>query len=346
MKKRAFIMLGLAFVLAVTAVFVARDWLQQQVRPVIVQEQAAAPTKTILVARSRMEFGDRLRPEHVHEIAWPANTYPAGAFESQNLLFDNDEPRVVLRTIEPNEPILASRITGPGGRGTLSAIIGDDMRAVTLRVNDVLGVAGFVLPGDKVDILLTRDERKDQPITDILLQNVRVLGIDQEASEKKDAPQVARAVTLEVTPRQAQKLTLAAQVGTLSLALRNYVNSEETSAHTVTISDLKFGETVQPAKARPQQVKRSRPATTSRPDFLANVKVVRGLKARNYKVAKEGDPVKKHDAKTQDPSAPARLTPEKEVEPAPNMPMPLLPGLVSGVEEPDDGTAISAEIQK
>lgn len=314
MRKRAFIMVGLAVLLAVSAVFVARDWLQQQVRPIIVKQEAAPPTKTIVVARSKLEFGHRMRAEHVREIPWPASNLPTGAFEKTDKLFEKDKARIVLRSIEPNEPVLASRISGEGGRGTLSALISEEMRALTVRVNDVLGVAGFVRPGDRVDMLLTRDESKKKPITDILLQNVKVLGIDQESSEDKDKPKVARAVTVEVTPRQAQKLTLAARVGVLSLALRAFVDGKEANSRTVRVPDLRVSETVivppKPKVAKKsRRVFRRRAHTAPKPNPFSSVKVIRGLAPKDYRVKKEFKEEKRISADRPAAGLPIPLTP-------------------------------------
>ena len=124
-------------------------------------------------------------------------------------------------------------------RSTLSSMIGGEHRAITIRVNDVLGVGGFILPGDRVDVLLTRTDNSSAPATDVLLQNVRVLGIDQEASDKKDKPMVARAVTLEVSPEEGQRITLGTQVGTLSLALRNADDTAAQHTRSVGLADLR-----------------------------------------------------------------------------------------------------------
>ena len=104
----------------------------------------------------------------------------------------------MLTAIEANEPILASKITGAGQRATLSAVLQDGMKAVTIRVNDVEGVAGFVLPGDRVDVVLTRQQDKLVAAADVVLQNVRVLAVDQVADERAEKPSIAKAVTLEV----------------------------------------------------------------------------------------------------------------------------------------------------
>lgn len=216
MRTRAFLLLGLAAVLAVFAVFLARNWLEDRARPATVVQEQKIPLTTVVVARTQLVYGNRIGREHLREVDWPVDSVPQGAFKTIDELISLEEDRVVLRTIEPGEPILPSKVTGFGERATLSAIVDKNMRAVTIRVDDVAGVAGFLVPGDKVDVMVTREEEDGDLLTDILLQNVKVLGVDQRATEEQDRPAVAKAVTLEVTPVQAQKLTLAQRVGQLS----------------------------------------------------------------------------------------------------------------------------------
>jgi pilus assembly protein CpaB len=149
--------------------------------------------------------------------------------------------RVVLTAIEANEAVLSSKITGPGQRATLSATLQDGMKAVTIRVNDVEGVAGFVLPGDRVDVALTRQMDKGAATTDVVLQNTRVLAIDQTADERNDKPSVVKAVTLEVDTAAAQKIALAASVGTLSLMLRKAGEVVSETTRRISLVDLVNG---------------------------------------------------------------------------------------------------------
>lgn len=228
-------LISIATALALGAVAVAA------VRGRLAETPAAAPAvAAVVVAKVPLPFGGRIAREQLELVPWPADHLPTGAFTTIEQVVESGGDRVAMRPIAANEPLLVDKVSSPGGRATLSTIVGVEMRAVTIRVNDVLGVAGFVLPGDRVDILLTRGTPgQEDGTTDLLLQNVRVLGIDQEASEKKDKPQVARAVTLEVRPDEAQKLTLAGSVGTLSLALRNAFDGEPGTARTVRLIDLK-----------------------------------------------------------------------------------------------------------
>jgi pilus assembly protein CpaB len=248
-------MIGVAVLFGVFAVFLAQSWLNGQaeirMRNLEAQKKPAV-MQTIVVATKPLRFGNELASSSLREVSWPGEALPAGAFRSISDVVDAGGRRVVLTAIDPNEPILSSKITGPGQRATLSATLQDGMRAFTIRVNDVEGVAGFVLPGDRVDVALTRQKDangKDHSSTDIVLQNMRVLAIDQIADERNDKPAVVKAVTLEVDTAGAQKLSLAASVGTLSLMLRRAGESALEATRVITLSDLTAGD-VSPTQER------------------------------------------------------------------------------------------------
>ena len=215
-----------AAVLAVLAGFAAESWLEQQRHPVqiVTTQLPAASMAKLVVASQPLRFGNELSTINLREIDWPAASLPVGAFGSINDLFKDGGRRVVLTAIDPNEPILQGKITGPGQRASLSSVIDPGKKAITIRVNDVFGVAGFVLPGDRVDVLMTKTanatEKADDSFTDVILQQVRVLGIDQLADEKTDKPEVVKAVTIEVATEDAERVALAGTIGSLSLALR------------------------------------------------------------------------------------------------------------------------------
>ena len=283
MRLRAVLLLLLALVMGASAVFLARSWLFSQisaVRTTIQQPAPRPPVATIVVAAGPLRFGQKIEKSSIRAVDWPAGALPAGAFKKVEDLL-GDQPRMVLQAMEENEPVLASKITGPGARASLSAIIGQGMRALTLRVNDVLGVAGFVLPGDRVDILLTRTLEKDTPpITDVLMQNVKVLGIDQEADQKADKPLVVKAATFEVTTEEAQKLVLASQLGTLSLALRGVGTVNVDPVRRIRVGDLNVG---QVNDAPPPN-----PIRFTRIDPLAVIGITRGLSRQEYRVLPSG----------------------------------------------------------
>ena len=153
MRLRSVVTLFLALVLGGVAVLLARAWLERSEPAVAVapQEPQLALTK-VVVARTTLFFGNRINAEHLREIVWPADSVPPGAFTSVQELLDAEKPRTVLRTIEANEPVLASKISGAGEKATLSAVISEEMRAMTIRVNDVLGVAGLEAEGQPFQV--------------------------------------------------------------------------------------------------------------------------------------------------------------------------------------------------
>jgi pilus assembly protein CpaB len=234
-------MIAVAAVFGLLAVFVAQSWLnsQAEARLKSLEAQKTKPTATqgLVVASRALRFGNELSPAVLREMPWPADAIPQGGFRSINEMLSQGK-RVVLTAIEANEPVLASKITGQGQRATLSAMIGEGHKAMTIRVNDVDGVAGFVLPGDRVDVMLSRQIDKGNAVNDVVLKNAKVLAIDQLADERTDKPSVAKAVTLEVDIAGAQKLALAGQIGTLALTLRKAGDSEPTESRPITITDL------------------------------------------------------------------------------------------------------------
>lgn len=270
-------MIVVALVFGALAVFVAQSWLnsQNEARVKSVPAPVAVKTRTIVVATAPLRFGVELNSRSLREVPWPDNAIPDGAFASIDALLSSGK-RMVLTAIAENEPILATKVTGPGQRATLSAVLTPGKKAVTVRVNDIEGVAGFVLPGDRVDIFLTRNvggERGASPnsSSDVVLQNVRVLAIDQIADDRLDKPAVVKAVTLEVEMAEGQKLSLAASLGTLTLALRQAGDTIDQPSRQITVEDL----------GKPQKKYN---ATGN----FSTITVTRGLKKDNYSVPAEG----------------------------------------------------------
>ena len=274
MRKNTIVMVGIAVVFGLLAVFVAQGWLNYQAE---LSRKTAAPkpqqvaTRTIVVAAAPMRFGSHVSPDSLREVSWPDDAIPAGTYATIAELTAGGK-RIVLASIERNEPILRTKITGPGQKATLSAVIQDGMRAVTVRTNDVEGVAGFVLPGDHVDVLLTRQSERTTGMNDVVIQNARVLAVDQLADDAADRPTVARAVTLEVDTIAAQKIALAASLGNLSLMLRRAGEQHMDATRRITASDLAQTEVV----ARTTDAKR-----------FTKVSVTRGANRQEYNVAAE-----------------------------------------------------------
>lgn len=268
-------MIAVALIFGALAVFVAQSWLNSQndARLKNVPAPVVVKTRTIVVATAPLRFGAELGSRNLREMPWPDNAIPDGAFASIEAMLSAGK-RMVLTAIAENEPILASKITGPGQRATLSAVLTPGKKAVTVRVNDIEGVAGFVLPGDRVDIFLTRNAGEKSAAgsssSDVVLQNVRVLAIDQIADDRMDKPAVVKAVTLEVEMAEGQKLSLAASLGTLTLALRQAGDIAAQPSRQITAEDL----------GKPQK-------KNSVQGNFSTITVTRGMKKENYSVPAE-----------------------------------------------------------
>src|SRR6476469_1153889 len=214
-NPRAIAMLVLSVVIGLVATVVASGWVAQQGR---------AASNKVVVAAVDIDLGSKLNPQQLKTVDWPSGSLPNGAITDPQTLQD----RVVKTSVMRGEPILDGKLAPIGSSGGLSAVIPEGKRAITVRVNDVIGVAGFALPGNYVDIVVNTqvdgESKGDKQISKIVLEHMLVLAVAQEASRDETKPKVVNAVTLEVTPQQAEKLDLARSVGTLSLVLRNQVD--------------------------------------------------------------------------------------------------------------------------
>ncbi|MGB8817905.1 MAG: Flp pilus assembly protein CpaB [Rhizobiaceae bacterium] len=243
MKGKLVPMVGLAVVFGALSIFVADRFVKSQTpaaQPLAVESananQPSIETKKILVASTALKFGMEVTPETVQEVDWPANSLPVGSFSSLSELTDGGK-RVVLSPMAANEPVLLAKLSGKDGRASLSNLLEPGMRAVSIRVDDITGVAGFVTPGDRVDVLLTRQKTNVQQqsnseevtaatptselASEVILQNVKILTTDQTADQSATQPTIARSVTVEVSTDDAQKVALAQQLGTMYLLLRS-----------------------------------------------------------------------------------------------------------------------------
>jgi pilus assembly protein CpaB len=186
---------------------------------------AQAPGVSVVVATRDIKYGDKLEPGMLAVIRAPEGLAPQGAFSSvaQVLASDKGGPPVALVPIAAREPLLPIKLSGPGARASVAAEIEEGMRAYTIKVTEVSGVGGHALPGDHVDVVLMRDLTPDGPqrnfVSYVVLQNVRVLGVDLNADQTANKPAEPNTATLEVSVEDAQKLSVAATLGQLSLAL-------------------------------------------------------------------------------------------------------------------------------
>jgi pilus assembly protein CpaB len=315
MKRQTIIALGVAVILGVLAVFLANTYLSGRERQIAKAEPQGLVR--VAVAAMPMKFGDDITPENVKFVAYPQASLPPGAHRSMAELLPAGKRRVALRPILVNQPLLASDLSGEGG-ASIAALLPDGMRATTVRINDVSGVAGFVKPNDTVDVLVTRTAigpdgvQTGQQVTDVLLQNVRVIAMGASLNASKEKPSSTRSTTLEVTPVDAQKLVLGQQLGSLSLVLRKPGEEQNIpQVETVSLNDLRYdyygslppaarpaamasGKAIAtPTAQRQARIARlsqpRRPATVRRAvappqPATSTVSVTRGLETKDYEV--------------------------------------------------------------
>ena len=240
-NARAIGMLVISIILGLVVTAMAVVWVGQK---------GSVAANRVAVAAMDIELGSKINPQMLKEVDWPSGSLPEGAFNELKLL----EGRVVKSSFQRGEPILASKLAPVGTHGGLSAVIAEGKRAMTVRVNDVVGVAGFALPGNYVDVMVNTLQDKEQKsdeniqISRTVLEHVLVLAVAQEASRDETKPKVVNAVTLELTPGDTEKLDLARSVGTLSLVLRNQVDKTPVVTAGITKKEL-FGEKVAAAPA-------------------------------------------------------------------------------------------------
>ena len=215
-KLRTISLFVSAIALGLGATWYANEWLiNSTAEPVA---EANLTTTPVIVAALEIPFGQKIEASHLKAIHWPATTMPEGVFNDPSVLVG----KIANTKIMQNEMLISSRVVDEVAGSVLAAIVSPNKRAVTVRVNDVLGVAGFLLPGNRVDILATRQEKNnDRHQTETILEDLKVLAVDQTASTEQDKPIVVRTVTVEADPKEAEQLVRASEEGSVQLVLRN-----------------------------------------------------------------------------------------------------------------------------
>ncbi|NKB27077.1 MAG: Flp pilus assembly protein CpaB [Rhodobacteraceae bacterium] len=216
--------------LAGFAVYMAQGYISEN-QAALEAERAArgqiVPTVQVFVLTKPVRYGERIGPKDVRTVMWPEDSVPPGAFlfsdEGKQDLFPegSDELRAALRAMEKNEPILAVKVSQPGEDAGVASSLKAGMRAFSIRVDVASGVAGFLRPGDFIDVYWTGRGGQDlnQDITKLIDSSIKIIGIDQTDDGDRSNAQVARTVTVEVTPRQVAALAQAQATGQLSLSL-------------------------------------------------------------------------------------------------------------------------------
>jgi len=213
-KRRGLILIFLSLIMAVGAAFVANNWVSGQL---VSQETVEPNTQLVVTAALSIPFATKVEGRHLKLTEIPEGVLPAGAFTA----VEDVEGKVSTTSIGRGEILVAERFAAHTRGSTLAALVAPNMRAVTVRVDDVIGVGGFLLPGNTVDVVSARKNRDQRAITETILKNIKVLAVDQDAATEENEPVIVRAVTLEVTPKDAEKIVKARTEGSIQLTLRN-----------------------------------------------------------------------------------------------------------------------------
>src|SRR5882672_223995 len=291
-NKRFFIVLTGALVFGLLAAVSVTRYLSS----------AQAYTKSlnrVAVAKVAIPVGTRIIPEQVMMVQFPKESTPDGAFESPEKLAG----RVAITNIAPREPITEARLAPEGTAGGLSAVIPEGYRAMTVKVDDVVGISGFIMPGTLVDVVVTIDPQEkagmQDPISKIILQNIKVLANGQNIDKPESERQAnsVKAVTLQVTPEQAEKLALASTEGKLQLVMRNQIDQGDEKTNGVNKRQLLGGDRAVPApepgslkseqpkpKPAPRRVRaheEAKPVAAIPQPPRTSVEMIEGAKKRN-----------------------------------------------------------------
>ena len=257
-NKRFLIVMAGALVFGLLAAFSVSRYLSSA--------QATSNTVKVAVARVEIPIGTKIIEEQVMEMEFPANSTPDGTFESAGKLVG----RVAIVQIAPREAITDSKLAPEGTAGGLTATIPEGYRAMTVKVDDAAGISGFIQPGALVDVVVVIDPKENNsnqdPISKIVLQNIKVLANGQNIDKPKDEREAmtVKAVTLQVTPEQAEKLALAANEGKLQLVMRNSTDQGDTQTVGVNKRSLLTGEKATPVP-EPGSLKSEQPAAEAKP---------------------------------------------------------------------------------
>lgn len=266
----------LALVLGLATAAYAAIWLQQQ---------SASNTLQVIVAQRDLQMGTRLQPDMLQTLAWPK----AAGIQDPLTTLDQAVGRVIHMPVLRGEPLLQSKLAAEGEKGGLSSVLAPGQRAVTVKVNEIMGVAGFALPGNFVDVMVNMPDGENQPVSKIVIERIRVLAVAQDVSTNESKPRVVNAVTLQVSPQQAEQIDLARSVGTLSLVLRSYsdiipvqtAGSRKLDLLPQVAAAVVASSAAKPAPARPRAARPAPPAVAAAPAPSApepsRLEVIRGL---------------------------------------------------------------------
>ncbi len=225
MNARSVILVLAALLIAAGTAFFARNWILAERTPRAAAPPPPPPAHSVLVAKHNLPAGTFIRDDNVRWQAWPGDSLDPNYLEKETFDPATLVGAVVRRGIVAGEPITAARVAKPGDRGFLAAVLKPGMRAVSVAIDATSGISGLIFPGDRVDLLLTHavggGEGGGIRASETVLENVRLLAIDQKLNDQENQPELGRTITIEVTPKQAEMIAVLVDLGRMSLSLRS-----------------------------------------------------------------------------------------------------------------------------
>ncbi len=283
-RIRVFIVLALAVAAGGTFAYGTYQYMQNVPKPT--PGASAVPTSSVIVAANDLQIGAELKQEDLRAVPWPSNAVPANAFSKPEDLIG----RGLIMPVMTNEPFLPSKLASKEAGAGLPPVIPEGQRALSVRVNDVVGVAGYVLPGTRVDVVATMNPSQNQTdiTSKVILTNVQVVaaGTKIEQDDKNKPIQVA-VVTLLVNPDEAEKLTLASTEGKIQLALRNPLDKTAPATHGIRPAPLMSGGPVRRMASANPSPRQPQVAIPQAPAPAPTVEIIRGDKRAQEVVAQE-----------------------------------------------------------
>ncbi|MGI9388752.1 MAG: Flp pilus assembly protein CpaB [Boseongicola sp.] len=260
MRTRSLLITMFGMAIAGASVFASKELLQ--VQPATASIDTSPGLVSVVVAGQDIPFGTTIEGHKLTTIMWPAEAVPPGTFADYNSLIPQrgNDPRRAKRAMAQGELVLANKVSDFGEKVTIVQTLGKNTRAMAIKVDAQTAVGGFVTPGDTVDIVLTQGNRESLRAVTIL-QNIRVIGVDQQADELDEAANIAKTVTVEVSPEQGQKLALAQRAGILSLSLRTLDSVVDKPLESIRLSDIIRDES--PTEEGPKSTVKVRRAATA-----------------------------------------------------------------------------------
>jgi pilus assembly protein CpaB len=262
-KRRGLFLVIMSLTMGGLAAWAANNWVQERLGPT---DEMEVSTDTVVVAAIDIPYGTKVTARHSKILTLPEGTAPARAFRER----EDVENMVARANVLSGEILMMDRFAEHDTGSTLAALVSDAMRAITIRVDDVVGVAGFLLPGNRVDVLATRMNSSRRAVTDTILKNLKVLAVDQTASTQENDPVIVRAVTLEMTPSQSETLVKAKEEGTIQLTLRNPMDRQELAE-------------IPPPPPAPRPVARAAPRPQAPAPADLSVTIIRGTRVETTK---------------------------------------------------------------